>query len=134
MDEDTNYYKLENAIKNLNLLKMNDNEKSNSEVIIKQFNLEHNTKINIDKDFGSLSYEDHKFEEYFLNVDNDFNCSKILYSRIPYKEEFLGFKFYCNDKIIILIRELRKYSFNFIFHEVNTKDNNKDHNNDIKNV
>ena len=67
-----------------------------------------------------------------MDVENNFNCSRIVYSRTPYKEEFLGFKFYCNDKIIVLSKELNKYSSNFIFHEVNTN-NNKDHNNDIKN-
>ena len=132
MVEDTNYYKLENAIKSINLIEMDNNEESKEEKIKKQFNLEAKTKINIEKEYGSLSYEGHKFEEYFLDVENNFNCSKIVYSRTPYKEEFLGFKFYCNDKIIVLSKELNKYSSNFIFYEVNTN-NNKDHNNDIKN-
>lgn len=128
MVEDTNYYKLENAIKGINLLKIDNTE----EEIKKQFNLEAKTKITIEKEYVSLSYEEHKFEEYYLDVENIFNCSEINYSRIPYKEEFLGFKFYCNDKIIILIKELNKYTSNFTFHEVNIN-NNKDHNNDIKN-
>ena len=132
MVEDTNYYKLENAIKNIDLKKMNNNEEKIEEKIKRQFNLEAKTRINIQNNYGSLSYEGHKFEEYFLEVENNFNCSEIDYTRIPYKEEFLGYKFYCNDKIIILSKGLNKYSSNFIFQEVNTN-NNKDHNNDIKN-
>ena len=132
MVEDTNYYKLENAIKNINLLKVDNNEENIEEKIKRQFNLEAKTRINFGNDYVSLSYEGHKFEEYFLEVENDFNCSQIVYSRIPYKEEFLGYKFYCNDKIIILSKELNRYSSDFIFHEVNTN-NNKDQNNDSKN-
>ena len=131
MVEDPNYYKLENAIKNINLLKANNNDDYHEE-IKKQFNLDAKTKITIEKDYGSLSYKEHKFEEYFLDVENGFNCSTIDYSRIPYKEEFLGFKFYCNNKIIILTKELNKYSSNFIFDEI-VIDNNTDQNNDIRN-
>ena len=65
MVEDTNYYKLENAIKSINLIEMDNNEENKEEKIKKQFNLEAKTKINIEKEYGSLSYEGHKFEEYF---------------------------------------------------------------------
>ena len=133
MDEDINYYKILNAIKNIDLIKLNKEKNNYEEEIRKQFNLEANTKISFEKDYLSLSYKDYKFEEYFLFIENNnFDCSKITYSGIPYEEEFLGLKYYCKDKIIVLIKELNKYSSNFTFHEVNIE-NNKEHNNDIKN-
>ena len=43
----------------------------------------------------------------------------------------MGFKFYSNDKILILFKGLNKYSSNFTFYEINdgNKDNNKQNNN-----
>ena len=147
MEDEENYYLLEHAIKNINLIKIDKEKNLDEEEIKKSFGLKSDSKIYINKDFGLISYGNHKFEEYFLDdencEDNKYSISKIQYSGTFYKEEFLGFKFYCNDKILVLSKELNKYSTNFTFHEVNVKDNinkndnknNNDNNTDInKNI
>lgn len=141
MEDEINYYLLENAIKKINIIKICESKNYNEEEIKKELNLKSDSKIIINKNYGLLSYYNHRFEEYFLNDENSeenkFHISQIQYSGNLYEEEFLGYKFYCNDKILILSRELNKYSSNFTFHEVNIKDNNNKsdnkNNNDDKN-
>ena len=133
MEDEEYYYQLEHAIKNINLIKINKEKNLDEEEIKKSFGLKSDSKIYINKDFGLISYGNHKFEEYFLDdencEDNKYSISKIQYRGTFYKEEFLGFKFYCNDKILILSKEPNKYSTNFTFHEVNVKDNNNKNDN-----
>ena len=96
-EDDINYYTLLKAVKQLNLSQINDMD-INEEEIKKQLNLKSNVKINIDKDLIILSLNKHKFEEYFLNKEKKFSCSCIKYSGYSYKDEFLGYKLYTDNK------------------------------------
>ena len=131
-EEESNYHILENAIKNINLVKMNNEKNLNYEKIKEQLNLKSDSEIIIEKYCVIISYNNLKFEEYILDDENNVNISKIEFDGNHYKKEFSGYKLYCDDKILILMKELNKYSSKFTFDEINIQDNNKDHKNENK--
>lgn len=131
MDEDTNNYcQLEIYIKSVNL-KMICEQNLEIDNIKKLLNIKSNVKITLKQDMISFNLDDQTIGEYFINDENHLICSLIKFDGKKYHEEFLGYKFYSNDKVLILFKGLSKYSSNFTFYEINdgNKDNNKQNNN-----
>jgi len=135
MEEDTtNYCKLEIYIKKVNL-KMICEKNLDIDNIKKLLKIKSNVKITLKQDMISFNLDDQTIGEYFINDENNLICSLIQFDGKKYHKEFLGYKFYSNDKVLILFKGLSKYSSNFTFYEINdgNKDNNN-HNNNIKEI
>ena len=131
MDEDiTNFCQLEIYIKSVNL-KMIRQKELEIDYIKKLLNVKSNVKITQNQDMISFNLDKQTIKEYYINDENYLICSIIKFDGKKYHEEFLGFKFYCNDKVLILIKGLSKYSSNFTFYEINdgNKNDNKQNNN-----
>ena len=131
MDEDiTNFCQLEIYIKSVNL-KMIRQKELEIDYIKKLLNVKSNVKITQNEDMISFNLDKQTIKEYYINDENYLICSIIKFDGKKYHEEFLGFKFYCNDKVLILIKGLSKYSSNFTFYEINdgNKNDNKQNNN-----